>query len=330
LLDCFIQATSFVRSSDRRTTDIKHQPAIRQTDRWFFHEKQTRKVFPMNQFQNGNLFDFESATEVARLLLQDRIMSETIGTTTVFSSFQKRNFRRILDIGCGPGGWAIEMARQNPKSKVIGIDNSPTMITYASNLAIQHGLKNCQFVQIDALKPLEFAELFDLVQICTMGTVIPKVMWSTLLEECYRIMQPGGTLQLIEGEGVLTDSTSLETYSRFCAQFLSHRGYGFSPNGLTLGMTLPVLIQLLQQPGYQDIRSRTYPLDFSAGTTWHEPQRQCIELFCSALQPVLIKAQIATEQEIENTYMALIEELRQSSFQGTLLYHAVWGAKGQI
>jgi hypothetical protein len=41
---------------------------------------------------------------------------------------------------------------------------------------------------------------------------------------------------------------------------------------------------------------------------------------------VLIQA-LATEQEIENTYMALREELSQSSFQGTLLYHAISGEK---
>jgi tRNA G46 methylase TrmB len=84
-----------------------------------------------------DLFSYDTATQVARLLLQDRIFSEAIGTT-VFFPFQGkslRNLRRILDIGCGPGGWVIDLARRSPRTTVIGIDSSPTMITYANGLA---------------------------------------------------------------------------------------------------------------------------------------------------------------------------------------------------
>jgi tRNA G46 methylase TrmB len=84
-----------------------------------------------------DLFNYDDATQVARLLLQDRIFNEGIGAAVFFPSQEKKrsNLHRVLDIGCGPGGWVIDLARQLPQTTVIGIDSSPTMITYANGLA---------------------------------------------------------------------------------------------------------------------------------------------------------------------------------------------------
>lgn len=66
----------------------------------------------------------------------------------------------VLDIGCGPGQYAIALARMGA-SKVVGIDFSEQMIDLAKKRAESEGLTDrCSFIKtgIDAFKAVE---LFD-------------------------------------------------------------------------------------------------------------------------------------------------------------------------
>jgi len=71
----------------------------------------------------------------------------------------------VLDIGCGPGKHAIEMARIS--KEVIGIDISSKMLAYAKNSSKNTGLKNLNFIKRDweqvYLKELKWEKRFDLV-----------------------------------------------------------------------------------------------------------------------------------------------------------------------
>lgn len=264
--------------------------------------------------------DDGNATEIARLILQDRLLSQIMPQIV-----PKAKLRRALDIGCGPGGWVIDVAHHFPKSTIIGIDISPATIPYTSDLAALHGFKNCQFQLMDALKPLAFSDqFFDLVNIRAMVPSIPRKGWPTLLQECHRITQPGGTLQLMEIEGITTNSPALVDYSRFCCQLLYQRGYGFSLDG---GMTPQIGKQLLVQAGYQNTWSNSFTLDFSAGMDSHGPQSQSIESFFVALHPLIIQAKIAPLREFEKTYAALRNDLSSQSFQGSLSFCLVCGER---
>jgi SAM-dependent methyltransferase len=58
---------------------------------------------------------------------------------------------RVLDIGCGPGTTAIEMAaRVAPAGEVVGLDISPAMVAAATRRAAAVGATNARFVAADA------------------------------------------------------------------------------------------------------------------------------------------------------------------------------------
>ena len=83
------------------------------------------------------VMDPESATEMARLMLQDRLVTE--GMQGIFSErTDLDNIQAILDVGCGPGGWALDVAHTYPDRKVVGIDISQTMLDYAHAAAVAH------------------------------------------------------------------------------------------------------------------------------------------------------------------------------------------------
>lgn len=70
---------------------------------------------------------------------------------------------RVLDVGCGAGGTAVELARLVPRGSVLGVDLSAEMLAVARRRAAVAGLGNVTFLQADAqVHPFE-AAAFDVV-----------------------------------------------------------------------------------------------------------------------------------------------------------------------
>src|SRR4051812_46651907 len=104
--------------------------------------------------QNPYFIDTESAAEMARLLDQDRLLTQGMGGLLVERNNDFSGITRVLDVGCGPGGWVQEVAFTSPEIEVIGIDISRTMIEYAQTQAQVQHLDNAVFAIMDATRPL--------------------------------------------------------------------------------------------------------------------------------------------------------------------------------
>src|SRR6266702_980058 len=105
----------------------------------------------------------EDGAEMARLIDQDRTLTEAIGSLFP-RELDLLPVRRLLDVACGPGGWARDVARQFPDVEVTGIDISEQMIRYARAYAQVEHLENAHFLIEDITKPIELPdEAFDLV-----------------------------------------------------------------------------------------------------------------------------------------------------------------------
>lgn len=100
--------------------------------------------------------------------------------------------KRILDIGCGIGGPAFEMA-QTFNAEVVGIDLEAPLIQRAINAAERKDLSDrCTFQTVEA-GPLTFAdESFDIV--VSSGAITQTNDTAAILDECYRVLRPGGYL----------------------------------------------------------------------------------------------------------------------------------------
>lgn len=79
--------------------------------------------------------------------------------------------RSVLDIGCGSGRYAVELARQGA-AKLVGVDEAAAMLTLAGQLAREAGVQDrCRFVHASfrdfaSQEPFDFAigiGLFDYV-----------------------------------------------------------------------------------------------------------------------------------------------------------------------
>jgi ubiquinone/menaquinone biosynthesis C-methylase UbiE len=280
-----------------------------------------------NEAENSYLFATENASEVARLLERNVFFNKAMGGALPEQA-NIEGITRILDIGCGPGGWVVDVAHSYPSTEVIGIDISDTMIFNARSQAQQHALQNVTFVKMNALQPLQFPDqYFDLVNMRAAVEYIPRAHWPALLRECYRITRLGGILRVLEADRLAhTNSLAFETYHTFYSSVLYRRGYGFSPDGQTFGIT-PMLGKLFHNAGYVHTHMKAYALDISFNTLFQTSYRHIVVLRFEKVRVQLLEQGLAMPEELASVYNTLLDDITQDTFCGVAYPLVFWGKK---
>lgn len=272
------------------------------------------------------VIESENATEIARLINQDHLMTRNMkgpfAERTDFSSIHT-----ILDIACGPGGWVLEMAYAHPKIHVVGVDIDKGMVEYARAFARSQGLDNAKFATMNVLQPLGFPDnTFDVVNARYLYAFMAVEEWPKLIQECKRILRPGGILRLTEPEWPISTSLACEKLIEMFTRALFLAGKSFSPSGKYLGMT-PMLGQFLRQANFQKIDGMAHILDYSAGTEEYESYYQNLMIAFQLLQPFLLKWEVTTPDEFDMLYQRAVAEMQLNTFCGVCFYRTTWGEK---
>jgi ubiquinone/menaquinone biosynthesis C-methylase UbiE len=277
--------------------------------------------------ENTYVLDAESEAEMGRLLDQDLLLNRTMEGLFP-QQFDLSNVHRILDVACGPGGWALEVAFEYPDIEVVGIDISRLMIAYANMRAKTQGLDDkAIFKVMDVRKPLDFPDnYFDVVNARYLSGFMHREAWAPLLAECMRITRPGGVIRLTEPEWNFTNTPAFEKYLSLITTALTKRGQSFSPSGQTIGVP-PVLKRLLREAGCQNIQRKPYVLDFSAGEEAHQSMYQDLMVGFVLVQPFLQKANVATPEVIQALCEQALQEMRSQEFCALWFILSVWGQK---
>ncbi|MCG6135426.1 MAG: methyltransferase domain-containing protein [Nostoc sp. LLA-1] len=101
----------------------------------------------------------------------------------------------ILDVGCGIGGSSLYLANKF-NAKATGITLSPVQATRAKQRAQDIGLSGRSDFQVADAQAMPFADdSFDLVWSLESGEHMPDK--TKFLQECYRVLKPGGTLIMV-------------------------------------------------------------------------------------------------------------------------------------
>ncbi|WP_376795806.1 class I SAM-dependent methyltransferase [Thermogemmatispora sp.] len=285
-------------------------------------ERQTRA-----DSQNTYIIDPENAGELARLMQQDRLLTEAMGGLLPEEGIGLPEAGRVLDLACGPGGWALELAYRFPRTEVVGIDLSAQVIEHARTQARSRGLENVRFLVGNVMEPLDFPDAsFDLINgRLLFGFMLPAA-WPRLLAECYRLLKPGGLIRLTETEPPLTTSPAFERFSALGTEALKRAGQSFSVDGRHVGIT-PVLPRLVRQAGFQQVRLRATALEWSMGTEGHYPVFKDYLIGLELVQPFLVKVGMATREELEHLYQLAVAQMQQEDFCAVWTLLTVWGRK---
>lgn len=129
---------------------------------------------------------FRELTKSRDKLLQENLLAQV----------SPKSFDVCLDIGTGPGVYALEIASRQLQAKVVGIDISEKFVAIASQKAQKLGLTNVNFV-VGQVEQLEFASNYFTKVIC--GGILSLVKErKKAVSEIYRVLAPGGLLVVRE------------------------------------------------------------------------------------------------------------------------------------
>ncbi|KAF0445842.1 S-adenosyl-L-methionine-dependent methyltransferase [Gigaspora margarita] len=102
---------------------------------------------------------------------------------------------KVLDIGCGPGTWTIEMAETYEQSTFTGVD-------YVPLFSQEMELANVKFLQANILDGLPFLEdSFDFIRMGLLVTAFNATeLKEKVIPEIVRITKPGGWIEFMESD----------------------------------------------------------------------------------------------------------------------------------
>jgi len=264
--------------------------------------------------EHGYVIDAEDAAEMARLLEQDALITRAMGGLFPERGDKLAGMNDILDVACGPGGWALNVAREYPDSEVTGIDISERMIKYARAHAQARRLPNVNFQVMDILQPLAFADAsFDLVNARMLFAVMNPESWASLLREMARVCRPGGTIRLTEVEFPITTSPRFEELTSKFLQAMHQTHRSFAPDARNFCIT-PVLIRLLRDAGCEDVYWKAHGFNFAAQTDAHEGFMQDFMIAYQLASPFLLGLELLKKEEFEMLHQQMVAEMLTDDF----------------
>ena len=104
----------------------------------------------------------------------------------------------VLEAGCGVGAQTVTLARNSPHARIVSVDISAQSLRQAKQTADAAGVSNVEFREADIFNlPFE-AESFDHVFVCFVLEHLRDPAGA--LEHLRRVLRPGGTITVIEGD----------------------------------------------------------------------------------------------------------------------------------
>jgi SAM-dependent methyltransferase len=283
---------------------------------------QPRREHPNTYFVQ----DRSNLEEMTRLQIQDEMLTTGMGGV-LQEQPNPTIFRRVLDVGCGTGGWLIEAAKTYPTmSLLVGVDVSNKMVEYAQGQAeAQQVSDRVQFRAMDALRMLEFpANYFDLVNQRFGASFLRKWDWPKILQEYQRVARPGGVIRITEADFILEcNSPALSRLYQLACEAFYQAGNYFTPSS---NAVISELARLLDQYGLQDVQTRSHILEFRAGTAEGQRFAEETKLVYRTMLPFLRKWTLVPD-DYEAIYQQALSETQQPDFVVKWGLLTAWGTK---
>lgn len=283
-------------------------------------EKRLSPEPPVSRVEHPSTYfveDRSNREEVERLHIQDRMITTLVGT-----SLPAPDVKRVLDVGCGTGGWIREVAKVYPEvTSLVGVDISAAMLEFARSQAQKQQVDDrVEYRVMDALRMLEFPDRsFDLVCQRYGMSFLRTWDWSKLLQEYRRVTQR--FIQVTESE-LLIESSS-EAYSQWWGVTLkAFEAAGHIPSVDT--STGDWLEALFEQHGLRNVKRQRHQITYSGGTPTGSAFVQDVQYAMRTLERFVDKWMPAPE------YRVLCERVREDlegNFQVTIPVNSIRGER---
>jgi SAM-dependent methyltransferase len=228
----------------------------------------------------------------------------------------------ILDVGCGSGRWAMEMAALFPNARVVGLDLVPPpddVVTMGEGLDTRPA--NYVFTAGNVLEGLPFADQsFDFVHQRLLITAIPSDRWPAVIQELVRVTRLGGWVELAEC-GVPQDGGPGYTgLWQSWIDFLAKRNVDFTVGAHTGQMLISGGLANVQQ------RALNFPMGDWGGRIGRASATDCLAVG-KALRAGVIAQNIMTSDRYDALYARAQQEFAQRQGRGILPFYVAYGQR---
>lgn len=278
--------------------------------------------------------------EVRRQLMLSHHLSEALGGAVPVTLVDLTSVHTVLDVACGAGGWALDLACAYPRLQVTGIDACTRSIASAQRLADDGGFSNVCFLVHD---PREVQKIddqlpgapFDLIHVAFVAPTLLSMDSSAWLRALSRLCRPGGTVCCTETEFPLTNSPALERLIALTCHALGLAECRCTPLSLLthaehtlcrLGIT-PLLASWFHAAGYQQVQQVLTAIEVSAGMEAHLCFTLQVEAFAQQIKPFLLEQGVITAGAYEQLCTQVEAEVQQDTFCGLCFLLSVLGQK---
>ncbi|KAI9284941.1 S-adenosyl-L-methionine-dependent methyltransferase [Umbelopsis sp. AD052] len=159
---------------------------------------------------------------------QDRLHGQHFGLKALFNgnllapvrdAVDLENHCHVLDVGCGPGSWLLDLATSHPNSKFVGVDIVDMFPSTIKPPNTEFHVANV----LDGL-PMFSDNSFDLVQMRLFASVLKGDQWIKTLTELKRVCRPGGMIQLLEVDYKVTGNQFVNKFTSKLVSIMASRG----------------------------------------------------------------------------------------------------------
>jgi ubiquinone/menaquinone biosynthesis C-methylase UbiE len=269
--------------------------------------------------------DTSSESELTRLIKQNAMLNAAMEGVLPEQEHPEK-LRRILDIACGSGNWAMDVADTYPEVSVIGVDISQRMMNYARSQVRERQLADrVEFHVMDALLSLEFPNsFFDLVNIRLAFGFMRTWDWPKLFSEMLRVTKYKGIIRVTEED--LIHPNNGPSYTQImeisvCGFYRA--GHLFEDQSSSIIDNMP---RLFVQHGVSNIQTRAHMLAFHAGTPEGHAYYEDMKHAFHNIKPFLEKRGCAPP-DYDAIYQQALEEMQRPDFHVTWPFLTVWGNK---
>jgi SAM-dependent methyltransferase len=230
-----------------------------------------------------------SETERSRLCDQANTLAELLHSGTYYPPGS-----RVLEAGCGVGAQSVILARNNPEARFTSVDISPVSVEQARLSVQEAGYSNVVFETADIFNlPFE-QEHFDHVFVCFVLEHLADPV--AALRRLKLALKPGGSITVIEGD---------------------HGSTYFHPDSQPAQQAIQCLIEVQARLGGDSLIGRQlFPLLTRARFSQVTVSPRTV--YADSSRPEWV------EGFTRNTFIAMVEGVRQQALEMGLLDAATW------
>ncbi|KAF7977961.1 hypothetical protein HWV62_2057 [Athelia sp. TMB] len=245
-----------------------------------------------------------------RLQRQHRIMTDSFGGRLVLAPIILKPGDRVLDSGSGAASWLLDFAKTVPSTvEIHAVDISPRLFPLNTP-------SNVHFLEASVTQlPREWTSTFNLVNQKLLLAALSAAAWQAAFAEMYRVLVPGGWVNLIELNG---DLNRMEFKHGPAAKKMMTLVREIFRSGNSLADAVYHLPGWLEQAGFINIRTEMR-ISSMAGVEGKPMRENCYEVYMAMKTPALKAGGLGfvkSEEEYDNLVQAMREELEVTENAG--------------